>query len=256
LFSYTNSNNIHIREKLIDHIVHSSEMRIKWLLNVELILLEHISIYHKENLELISYNIKSSFISMIILNFLKIFIIRNSNQHQDEFSFYQFSLTSYLRYLLIDLPTYKHKNLNNENNCLDCKQYSLIINILFDLLFDLIEYDICQIDIKEKYRSSLIDDDYFNQLKSIKKNPFDRIKLIIYFIELIGIHKNKCSNKKEEFFFSIENKIFQWIEDFIRHIIYQINSLIKERLSICLNIIELCLLFVNEKENYIKQVRF
>jgi len=254
LFSYTNSNNIHTREKLIDHVVHSSEMRIKWLLNVESILLEHISIYHKENLE--SYNIKSSFISIIIINFLKIFLIRNCNHHQDEFSFYQFSITSYLRYLLIDLPTYKHKNLNNENTCLDCKQYSLIINILFDLLFDLIEYDICEIYIKEKYRSSLIEDDYFNQLKSMKKNPFDRIKLIIYFIELIGIHKNKCLNKKKDFFLNIENRILQWIEDFIRHIIYRMNCLINERLSICLNIIELCLLFVNEKENYIKQVRF
>ena len=66
---------------------------------------------------------------------------------------------------------------------------------------------------------------HFNQLKIMKKtNPFYRIKLIIYFIELIGIHRNKCLNKKEEIFLSIEEKIFQWIEDFIRHIIYQINK--------------------------------
>src|SRR5262249_53286482 len=152
----------------------------------------------------------------------KIFIIRHSNQN--EFSFYQFGLTSYLRYLLIDLPTYKHKNLNDENNCFHCKQYSLIINILFDLLFDLIEYDICEINHKEKYRSSLIEDDYFHQLNIIKKNPFYRIKLIIYLIELIGVHRNKCLNKKEEFFLINENKIFQWMQDFIRHIIHRINQ--------------------------------
>ena len=218
-------------------------MRIKWLLNLELLLLEHISICHQENIHpsnkfysnpLIkyestdnppSYHINSSFISIIILNFLKMFIIRNSNHHDEELSFYQFSLTSYLRYLLIELPTYNHIN---ENNCQQCYDYSLILHILFDLLFDLIEYDLCEISTKEKYRSSLIEDDYFNQFLQRritigKQNPFDRIKLIIYFIELIGVHRNKCPNKKEFLFHINENKIFQWIEDSIRHVVYQVN---------------------------------
>jgi hypothetical protein len=219
-------------------------MRVKWLLNLELLLLEHISICHQENIRpsnnfytnpLIkyepidnpsSYHINSSFISIIIVNFLKMFIIRPSNHHEEELSFSQFSLTSYLRYLLLELPTYNHIN---DNNCQQCYDYSLILHMLFDLLFDLIEYDLCEISTKEKYRSSLIEDDYFNQFlprKTILKKPnqFERIKLIIYFIELIGLHRNKCPNKNEFFFHINENKIFQWIEDFIRHIVYQINK--------------------------------
>ncbi len=221
LFSYPISNTIDTREKLLDHAVHSSGMRIKWLLNVELILLEHISIYQQENIrfEDLKY---SSLISIIIVNFLKIFIIRNSDH--DELSFYQFGLTSYLRYLLIELPTSKHRNINDENDCFECRQYSLIINILFDLLFDIMEYDLCEISNREKYRSSLIEDDYFKQLKLKKKNSFFRIKFIIYFIELIGIHRNKCTKKKEEYFLISEKKIFQWIEDFIQHIFYQIDK--------------------------------
>jgi hypothetical protein len=204
-------------------------MRVKWLLNLELLLLEHISICHQENIRpsnnfytnpLIkyepidnpsSYHINSSFISIIIVNFLKMFIIRPSNHHEEELSFSQFSLTSYLRYLLLELPTYNHIN---DNNCQQCYDYSLIL---------------CEISTKEKYRSSLIEDDYFNQFlprKTILKKPnqFERIKLIIYFIELIGLHRNKCPNKNEFFFHINENKIFQWIEDFIRHIVYQINK--------------------------------
>jgi hypothetical protein len=153
------------------------------------------------------------------------FIVRHSNHHEEELSFSQFSLTSYLRYLLLELPTYNHID---DNNCQQCHDYSLILHMLFDLLFDLIEYDLCEISTKEKYRSSLIEDDYFNQFlprKTILKKPnqFERIKLIIYFIELIGLHRNKCQNRKEFFFHINENKIFQWIEDFIRHIVYQIN---------------------------------
>ncbi len=253
MFSYPISSNISTREKLLDHAVHSSGMRIKWLLNVELILLEHISIYHR------SEDLKtSSLISIIIVNFLKIFIIRSSNSDHDELSFYQFGFTSYLRYLLIELPTSKHGNIHDENDCFECKQYSLILNILFDLLFDLIEYDLCEISNREKYRSSLIEDDYFKQLKIKKKYSFLRIKLIIYFIELIGIHRNKCTKKKEEFFLVNEKKIFLWIEDFIQHILYQIdnsgNVQKNERISICFNVMELSLLFVNNREQRVKQV--
>jgi hypothetical protein len=209
-------------------------MRIQWLLDLELLLLEHISICHEKNIRPLNsfysnpvikyeyfenssfYHIDSSFISIIILNFLKMFIIRNSNDNQEELEFFQFSLTTYLRYLFIELPTYKH---NTETNCSQCHQYCLILNILFDLLFDLIECDLCERSIGVKSRSSLIADDYFNQLKINKKNPFYRIKLIIYFIEFIQLHRNKCANKKEFFFHFNENKIFQWIEDFIRHIL-------------------------------------
>ncbi len=209
-------------------------MRIKWLLNVELILLEHISICQKENVRplneffdnSLSYQINSSFISIIILNFLKIFIIRNSDHDQDEFSFYQFGLTSYLRYLLIELPTYQHKNIHDENDCFECKEYSLIMNILFDLLFDLIEYDLCEINSKTKYRSSLIEDDYFTRFLQSNiqhKYPFDRIKLIIYLIELIGLHMIKCSKKKQFQFNKDENKFFHSIEDFLRQIISHVN---------------------------------
>ena len=233
-FSHSSSNNIHTREKHLDHAVHSPSMRIKWLLNLELLLLEHISICHEKNIrplnELYSipgikceylenssfYHIDPTFISIIIINFLKMFIIRNSNDDQAELEYFQFGLTSYLRYLFIELPTYKHPE---DSNCRSCYQYSLILNILFDLLFDLIEIDLCEILNQKKFRSSLIQDDYFNQLKINKKNPYYRTKLIIYFIELIQIHRNKCSNKQEFFFHINEDKIFQWIEDFIRHIL-------------------------------------
>ncbi|CAF0990298.1 unnamed protein product [Rotaria sp. Silwood1] len=241
---YSIHNNIHTREKLLDHAVDSSEMRIKWLINLESFLLEHISICHQKNIQprnefylnncikyedidnVLSYHINTSFISIIILNFLKMFIIRNLNHDQDELSFFQYGLTSHLRYLLIELPTYNHKN-TDDNNCLQCHQYSSIINILFDLLFDLIEYDLCEINNKKIYRSKLIEDDYFNQFlqqkKIIKKNKFYHIKLIIYFIELIEIHRNKCQNKKEIFHIK-ENHIFQSIENFLQHIIVKINT--------------------------------
>ena len=169
-------------------------MRIKWLLNVESILLEHIAKCQQENPQsAVSYPVNSSFISMIILNFLKIFMIRNTNHDQDDLSFYQFGLTSYLRYFLLELPTFEHGNSLDENECFYCKQYSLIMNILFDLLFDFMEFDLCEISNEGKSRSSLIEEDYFHQLKSMKKTPFFRIQFLIYLIELIALHRQKCS---------------------------------------------------------------
>jgi len=222
-------------------------MHIKWLFNLEYVLLQHILICHENNIRSLTkisdnsviiknefplnfstYQIDPSFISTIIINFLKMFILRNSSNDQQEVSFIQFGLTSHLRYLLIELPTYNHNEEKDSNdNCSKCHQYSLIINILFDLLFDLIEYDVCEINSKTKYRSSLIEDDYFTrflQSNIINKNPFYRIKLIIYFIELIGIHMNKCQNRKQFQFNKNENKLFHSIEDFIQHIISHINK--------------------------------
>jgi hypothetical protein len=222
-------------------------MHIKWLFNLEYVLLQHILICHENNIRSLTktsdnsviiknefplnfstYQIDPSFISTIIINFLKMFILRNSSNDQQEVSFIQFGLTSHLRYLLIELPTYNHNEEKDSNdNCSKCHQYSLIINILFDLLFDLIEYDVCEVNSNTKYRSSLIEDDYFTrflQSNIINKNPFYRIKLIIYFIELIGIHMNKCQNRKQFQFNKNENKLFHSIEDFIQHIISHINK--------------------------------
>jgi hypothetical protein len=222
-------------------------MRIKWLFNLEFLLLEHILICHKENIRPLNksysdsliikcehpqnssyYHVDPSFISTIIINFIKMFILRNSLDDQQELSFVQFGLTSHLRYLLIELPTYNHNQIKDFNDdCSQCSQYSLIINILFDLLFDLIEYDLCERNSQIKYRSSLIEDDYFDrflQSKLTKKNPFYRIKLIIYFIELIGIHMNKCQKKKQFQFNKNENKLFHSIEDFIRHLVSSTNK--------------------------------
>ena len=216
--------NIRAREKLLDHPVHSSSVRIKWLLNLESLLLEHISICHEKNIQPI-YQIDPSFVSMIIFNFLKMFIIRYSDHSSEqEFSFYQFSLTSHLRYLLHELPTYAH---TGDINCNQCDEYASILHELFDLLFDFIEYDLCGMVNKMKYRSSLIEDDYFNDfveqkfVTTRKINAFFRIKLVIYFIELIEIHRRKCSNTKPFVFHHTENRIFQWIEDSIRHIVCQ-----------------------------------
>ncbi|CAF0777980.1 unnamed protein product [Rotaria sordida] len=274
---YSISYDIRTREKLLDHAVHSSLMHIKWLFNLEYLLLEHILICHEkhihplnkiyENSSIIKYehpinlsyyNIDPSFISIIIINFIKMFILRNSFNDQQEYSFIQCGITSHIRYLLIELPTYNHNEEKDINdNCFKCHQYSLIINILFDLLFDLIEYDLCEIISKIKYRSSLIEDDYFTrflQSNITKTNSYYRIKLIIYFIELIGIHMNKCQNKKQFQFNQNENKLFHSIEDFIRHIVSQTNDSIDEKISICFNVMELCLLFVNEKEIRIEQM--
>ncbi|UJR28413.1 hypothetical protein I4U23_009653 [Adineta vaga] len=274
---YSVAYNIRARQKDLDHIVHSSPMGLKWLFNLENLLLDHILICHenqhcpcKKSLDksLINkcinpcistgYQIESSFISIILINFIKIFLLRNSLNDQQEFSFVQFSITSHLRYLLLDLPTYIHNEEKDlDENCSKCHQYSLIINILFDLLFDLIDYDLCGRNEKIKYRSSLIEDDYFTrflQSKITKKNPFYRIKLIIYFIELLGLHMNQCRKKKQFQFNQNENTLFHSIEEFIRHIISRINNMINERISICFNIMELCLLFVNEKASRIKQM--
>ncbi|CAF3222391.1 unnamed protein product [Rotaria socialis] len=267
--------NICAREKLLDHTVDSTVMRVKWLVNLELVLLEHISRYYQQNIRpknklqlhdcvsysstdnLLSYRISPEFITIIIKNFLKIFIVRNLNTDNNELSLFQYGLTSHLRYLLLELPTYNHQNNSNtEHDCLQCDEYFSLINILFDLLFDLIEYDICEIYDKKTYRSTLIKEDYFNQFirrKTIQTNNFDRIKLIIYLIELIELHRNKCQSKKEIFHLN-QNQNFHSIENFLQHIILKANDLNNERISICLNVMELCLLFVKEKEACIQQM--
>ena len=226
------------REKLLDHAVHLSLMHIKWLLNLEYLLIEHILIYHEKHIYplnqsyeyFLNFNdrysfychINPSFISIIIINFIKMFLLRHSFNDQQEYSFIQFSITSHLRYILIELPTYNHNDYND--NCYYCYQYSLIINILFDLLFDFIEYDLCEIKSKNKYRSSLIEDDYFTRFFKSNTIEFNRIKLTIYFIELIGLHMNKCQNRKQFQFNKNENDLFRSIEDFISQIISHTNK--------------------------------
>ncbi|CAM4773068.1 unnamed protein product [Rotaria magnacalcarata] len=272
---YSISYDIRTREKLLDHAVHSSSMHIKWLFNLEHVLLEHIHICHEKHIRPLNstyensaceyqvnssyYSMDPSFVSIIIINFIKMFILRNSVNDQQELSFVQFGITSHLRYLLIELPTYNHRNDEKDLNddCSKCHQYSLIINILFDLLFDLIEHDLCEIRSKTNYRSSLIEDDYFTRFlqSNITKNqPYYRIKLIIYFIELIGIHMNKCQNKKQFQFNQNEDKLFHSMEDFIQNIISQTNNSMNERISMCFNIMELCILFVNDKNIRMKQM--
>lgn len=213
-------------------------MRVKWLLNLDSILLEHISIAHGKNIRPFNlqslirtdllpqtsiYPIIPSFISTIIINFLKLFLLRNSSIDQQNLAFIQFGFTSHLRYLFLQLPTYQHiDDKDPSESCSHCHQYSLIINILFDFLFDLLEYDLCEISSKNKYRSSLIEDDYFtrfNQTKSSSKEPFYRIRLVIYLIELIGIHIHQCSKRKSFQFNQNERKFFHSIEDFLRHIL-------------------------------------
>ncbi|UJR21090.1 hypothetical protein I4U23_024190 [Adineta vaga] len=260
--NYSISTDIHTREKLLDHSVHSSSMRMKWLRNLELLLLEHTSLCYQKNICPSNefYDINPSFISIIILNFLNMFIIRDSDYSEDEFSFLQFSLTSHLRYLLLDLPTCNH---TNEMNCTKCHEYSLILQELFDLLFDLIEYDLCGIMNKKKYRSKLIEEDYFNEFieqktnTTKKTNRFFRIKLVIYFIELIELHRRKCSYRNQFVFHQNEDKIFQWIEDSIRQIVYQDKlcfNLTHRKFSIVFNVIELCVLFSNERIHRIRQM--
>ncbi|CAF0840192.1 unnamed protein product [Adineta ricciae] len=207
-------NNIRAREKLLDHSVHSSS---------------------------VPFNQP----------------IRYSDHSEQEFSFYQFSLTSHLRYLLHELPTYNH---TGDINCNQCDEYVSILHELFDLLFDFIEYDLCGMVNKMKYRSSLIEDDYFNDfvkqkfVKTRNINAFFRIKLVIYFIELIEIHRRKCSNTKPFVFHHTENRVFQWIEDSIRHIVCQNDNFTNHKLSLCFNVMELCVLFANEQNYRTKQM--
>lgn len=237
---------MHNLEKLIDHVIHSSLMHIKWLHDLEYVLLEHIFIAHEKQMspsnrpyedfiilksdypKKSSYSIDPSFISVIIINFTKLFLLKNSIRDQQELSFVQFGITSHLRYLLIELPTYNHNEEDNfDDNCPKCHEYSLLINILFDLLFDFIEHDLCKNFSKTKYRSSLIEDDYFTrflQSNVTKTQSYDRIKLIIYFIELVGIHMNKCQSAKQFQFSQSETIIFNSIQDWIRNIISETNN--------------------------------
>ena len=248
--SYSIAYNIRVREKLLEHSVRSSAMRIKWLFNLEYLLLEHILICHEENNRLnrvsstnalviksepsltptppsmpSSYRIDPSFISIIIINFIKMFILRNSVTDQQELSFVQFGFTSHLRYLLIELPTYNHPEVTDDYECCSqCHQYSLMISILFDLLFDLMEHDLCEITRKGQYRSSLIEDDYFHQFlhsEQTRKSSSHRIRFVVYFIELLAMHTKKCNQRKEFHFSKNETKLFQSMEDFIRHILQQ-----------------------------------
>ncbi|CAM4821042.1 unnamed protein product [Rotaria magnacalcarata] len=254
-------NNICAREKLLDHTVDSTAMRVKWYYQQNTRPKNKLQLYdcvsYSSTNNLLSYRISPEFITIIIKNFLKIFIVRNLNTDNNELSLVQYGLTSHLRYLLLELPTYNHQNNSNtEHECLQCDEYFSLINILFYLLFDLIEYDICEIYDKKTYRSTLIEEDYFNQFirrKTIQTNNFDSIKLVIYLIELIELHRSKCHSKKEIFHLN-ENQIFHSIENFLQHIILKANDLNKERISICLNVMELCLLFVKEKEACIQQM--
>ena len=220
-------------------------MRVKWLQTMELILLEHISIYqHHSSTNSTDH---ASFISTLILNFLKIFIIRSSNDQEDELAFHQFGLTFYLRYFLLDLPTFEHGTTIDQNSCSECDEYSQLLRTLFDLLFDLIEYDLCEIFTRDHLRSTLIEQDYFHQFHSCHSSPFYRIRLLIYLIELISLHRYQCPRIKEEFFLQ-ENQFFHWMEDFL------LSSPVPERLSVCFNVIDLCLLFVKDRTTRVEQV--
>lgn len=243
-FSCSIAYSIRSREKLLDHIVHSPAMHVKWLFNLDCVLLEHIAICHANGIRPLNsqspsfkcevpspppvYQIDPTLISSIVINFLKLFLLRNSSTDQQIVSFIQFGFSSHLRYLLIELPTHhpmEDKDLSD--HCFHCHQYSLIVNILFDLLFDIMECDLCEVTAKMKYRSSLIEDDYFARFSHTKlqhKEPFYRIKLLIYWIELIGLHMAKCPKKKQFQFNQNEGQLFYSMEDFIRHILSHLNK--------------------------------
>ena len=252
--SYSIAYNIRVREKLLDHSVRSSVMRIKWLFNLEYLLLEHILICHEENVPSTpttpgnslaiksepcttapsssSYRIDPSFISIIIINFIKMFILRNSLTDQQELSFVQFGFTSHLRYLLLELPTYNHLDVPDAHECCsECHQYALMINILFDLLFDLLEHDLCEITRKSQYRSSLIEDDYFHQFlhsKQTRKSSSHRIRFVVYLIELLTMHMKKCTQKKQFQFTKNESKLFHPMQGFIRHILQKTSKWVNQ----------------------------
>lgn len=216
-------------------------MRIQWLQTMEFILLEHISIYQNNE----PHSPHASFICTLIINFLKIFIIRSSIDQQDELISHQFGLTFYLRYFLLNLPTAEH---SDETICSECEEYARILRTLFDLLFDLIEYDLCQIFTREHPRSYLIKEDYFHQFHSCYSSPFDRIRLVIDLIELITLHRYRCPRNKEEFNID-DQQYFHWMEDFLRECNRK-----TERLSVCFNVIDLCLLFTKDRTARVEQV--
>ena len=72
-------------------------------------------------------------------------------------------------------------------------------------------------------------------------------------IELLAVHMNKCSNQTQFQFNKNENILFYSMENFIRQILTKTQTR-NQRLAICFNVLELCLLFVNEKVDRIKQV--
>lgn len=215
-------------------------MRIKWLTNLEFLLLEHISICHKEKVRSInrsypelnqslvkcepeeiasSYSIHVSLISLITENFLKLFMVRESLEEQQELMFSQFGLTSHLRYLFLELASVTHEN---DVHCRSCTEYASILDRLLDVLFDVIDLDLCERHSPKNYRSSLFKDDYFHRpvpMKSTKTKPFFRLKLILYLIELISVQRNRCSIPRPFSYHRSEEVLFQWIEDTIQHIV-------------------------------------
>ena len=228
------------REKLLNNTVHSSVMRMKWLSSLELLLLEHISTSHKAkvppidrfysemNQSLIkcepreiasTYSIQASLISLIVENFLKLFIVRESLAEQEELAFYQFGFTSHLRYLFLELSSFKH---DQDEHCRSCDEYASILNRLLDVLFDVIDLDLRERNSSDNYRSSLFEDDYFYQsapVKSKKTKHFFRLKLVLYLIELIGIQRNRCSMPMTFSYHRNDNILFQWIEDTIHYLL-------------------------------------
>lgn len=179
-------------------------MRIKWLVKLDSILLDQICSIHRQP----STAVDLSSMNMIIENFLKLFIVRHGRDQQDELSFYQTSLTSYLRFLFLEFIS-------------TSSSFDELLSLSFDLLFDLIDVDLCQSDQKEKFRSSLIEDDYFHPIIQIKSKHRSasgfRLKTLLYFIELIGFKRRRCS--MPFVYHGNENHLFQSIQQTIEHLV-------------------------------------
>lgn len=202
------------------------------------------------------------------------FLLRNSSVDEQDAAFCQIPFSSHLRYLFIELPSFKH--VDNDEFCSTCYQNKLLTNILFELLFDFIDLDLCSIQRRSSGRSSLLDDEFFQKIQQNKSFSSHRIQIVLFFIELIELHTNKCSSSEKFQFDHNEYSFFQSIEDAIRDVVQQNSTFVflflepkekrkfygffpfrkyfQEKLSILFSVLELCILSSKDKFSRLHQV--
>ncbi|CAF1099589.1 unnamed protein product [Didymodactylos carnosus] len=181
-------------------------------------LLPLVPLTNKPNKTTKSYMIESKLVTVVMRTFIKMYLLKSFDDSQHYITFTPFAITSYLRYLLTEISSSHHHIINNNDvdECERCKDFKILLSSLFDLLIDLLEFDVCGFQ-KKKFRSELIETDYFNEFRrqsqsSLKQQQakMDKIKYIFYLIELIGVYLFRLPlsytlNKADAYFESIQS---------------------------------------------------
>ena len=171
-------------------------MRIKWLKKLENVLIEEIFLGEENGGRV---RLDAPFVVLLVTNFLQLFLVRHGDHEDDELAFYQSSWTCFVPYFLRQQDA-----IVDERN-----ELPAFVELLFELLCDLIDIDLCERDLDNRCRSAWIRNDYFH--RQIAAKNFGRVKILLYLIELFVAH-GKFSPRDDE-------PIFQSLEDALRCVV-------------------------------------